>query len=85
MAILKDQFKRLAMLKDRLRFVVDSMDSIVKDPNVSIDDRINSERVKLESLSLLRDTIEASISSPDPYSALAKIVERSNGYKRLLV
>lgn len=64
----------LAMLKDRLKFVVDSMDSIAKDPNVSHADRINSESVKLEALAILRDAISASISSPDPHSALKKII-----------
>jgi hypothetical protein len=54
------------------------MDSIAKDPNVSLADRINSERVKLEALAILRDTIEASITSPDPQTALKKIVEQSN-------
>jgi hypothetical protein len=67
----------LAMLKDRLKFVVDSMDSITKDPNVSLVDRINSERIKLEALAILRDTIEASISYSDPHSALESIVERN--------
>ena len=35
----------LAKLRERLMFVVDCMDSITKDPSVSIVDRINSERV----------------------------------------
>ena len=58
-----------------MKFVTDSMNSITKDPNVSLADRINSEHVKLEALVILRDAIEASISSPDPHSALKKIVE----------
>lgn len=73
----------LAMLKERLEFVVDSMDSITKDPNVSLVDRINSERVKLEALAILQDAIEASISSSDAYSALEKIVEQSSQRQQL--
>src|SRR6266508_2257756 len=72
----------LARLKYLLKFVIDSMDSIAKDPNVSLADRINSERVKLEALAILRDTIEASIFSPDPYGALEKIIEQSSNQSR---
>src|SRR5688572_4665545 len=55
----------LAKFKERLKFVIDSMDAIAKDPNVSHADRIKSEAVKLEALAMLRDAIEASITSPD--------------------
>jgi hypothetical protein len=68
----------LAKLKHLSRVIIDSMDSIAKDPNVSLADRINSERTKVEALAVLRDTIEASISSPDPHSALRKIIEQSD-------
>ena len=68
----------LARFKERLKFIVDSMDSIIKDPNVSIADRIKSESVKSEALAMLRDATEAAISSPDPHSALKKIFERSS-------
>jgi hypothetical protein len=61
MAILKDQFKRLAKLKHRLKVVIDSMDSITKDPNVSLTDSINFERVKLKAPAILRETIELNI------------------------
>jgi hypothetical protein len=70
----------LARLKERLMFVVDTNDAITKDPNVSQADRINSESIKLEALAILRDTIEASISSADPYSALEKIVKQSSNF-----
>jgi hypothetical protein len=66
------------MFKERLKFIVDSMDSITKDPNVSISERINSESVKLEALAMLRDAVKTSISSPNPHSALEKIVEQSS-------
>jgi hypothetical protein len=66
----------LAKLKDRLKEIIDNMDSIAKDKNVPLADRLNSERIKVEALALQRDAIEASISSPDPYSALEKIVEQ---------
>ena len=68
----------LAMFQERLKFVIDNMDSIAKDPNVSHSDRINSEAVKLESLAMLRNAIDASISSSDPHMALKKIVEKSS-------
>jgi hypothetical protein len=68
----------LAKYKDRLNIVIDNMDLIAKDKNVSLADRIKSESVKLEALAILRDAIEASISSPDPHSALEKIVEQSS-------
>jgi hypothetical protein len=71
------------MLKERLEFVVDSMDSITKDPNVSLVDRINSERVKLEAPATLQDSIEASISSSDAHSALEKIVKQSSQRQQL--
>lgn len=54
------------------------MDSITNDPNVSIADRLKSESIKLEALAMLRDAVEASISSPNPHSALEKIVEHSS-------
>jgi hypothetical protein len=68
----------LARFKHRLKIVIDCMDSIAKDPNVSHADRIKSESVKLEALAMLRDATEASITSPDPHSALEKIVERNS-------
>lgn len=68
----------LAKFKERLKFVIDNNDAITKDPNVSQADRINSENIKLEALAMLRDVIEASIYSPDPHSALKKIIEQSN-------
>jgi hypothetical protein len=67
----------LVRFKDRMKFIIDSMDSITNDPNVPLADMINSEKVKLDALATLRDAIEASISSSDPYSALEKIVEQS--------
>ena len=54
------------------------MDSITKDPNVSYVDRINSEAIRLDALAMLRNAIEASISSSDPHTALKKIVEKSS-------
>jgi putative cell wall-binding protein len=72
----------LAKWKDRLKLIIDSMDSIAKDKNVSYADRIKSESVKLEALVILRDAIEASISSVDPHSALEKIVEQSSRRQR---
>jgi hypothetical protein len=77
------QAVELANWKDRLKFVIDNMDSMAKDENISPADRLNAERIKLEALAMLRDAIEASISSPDPYSALKKIVEQSNDQNRL--
>jgi hypothetical protein len=68
----------LAKLKDRLKMVIDGMDSIATDDNVSIADRLKSESIKLEALAMLRNTIEASISSPDPLRALQKIDEGSS-------
>jgi hypothetical protein len=50
----------LAKFKERLKIIVDSMDSIAKDNNVSHADRLNAERIKLDALALLRDAIEAS-------------------------
>lgn len=72
----------LAKFKERLKFVIDNMNSIAKDPNVSYADRIKSEAVKLEALAMLRDAIEASVSSSDPYGALEKIVEQSSRRQR---
>jgi hypothetical protein len=68
----------LAMFKERLKFVIDNMDSIAKDKNMSHADRIKSESVKLEALAMLRDATEASITSSDPHTALEKIIEQSN-------
>jgi hypothetical protein len=62
----------LAKFKDRLTFVIDSNDAITKDPNVSHADRIKSEAIKLDALALLGNTIEASICSEDPFTALKK-------------
>jgi hypothetical protein len=67
----------LARLKHLLKLVIDTNDVITKDPNVSRADRQKSESIKLEALAILRDTTEASITSPDPHSALEKIIERS--------
>jgi hypothetical protein len=68
----------LAKWKERLKIIIDNMDSIANDKTVSHADRLKSESIKLEALAMLRDTIEVSISSLDPCSALKKIVERSN-------
>ncbi len=68
----------LARLKHLLKLVIDTNDAITKDPNVSLADRLKSENIKLEALAILRDTIEASISSPNPSNALKKIIERSS-------
>jgi hypothetical protein len=65
------------MFKERFKFIIDTMDSITKDPNVSTADRLKSESIKLEALSMLQNTIEASISSPDPHSALRKSFDRA--------
>jgi hypothetical protein len=65
----------LAKLKDQLKIIIDSNDSIAKDENVSYADRLRSESIKLEALAFLRDTIEVSISVSDPLSALKKNVE----------
>ena len=70
-------------MKDRLKVIIDNMDSIAKDQNVSYADRLKSERIKLEALAMLRDAIEASIISSDPHTALEKIVEKSNSRGRL--
>jgi hypothetical protein len=43
----------LAKWRDRLKIIIDNMDSIAKDQNVSHADRINSENVKLEALAML--------------------------------
>jgi hypothetical protein len=68
----------LAKLKERLMFVVDTNDAITKDPNVSLADRQKSDKIKLEALAILRDATEASITSPDPHSALKRIVEQND-------
>jgi hypothetical protein len=60
------------------------MNSIAKDENVSPADRWKAESNKVEALALLRDDIEASISSPDPSTAIKKIVERSSRRRKLL-
>jgi 2,3-bisphosphoglycerate-independent phosphoglycerate mutase len=57
---------------------IDSMESIAKDPNVSLADRIKSKAVKREALVMTQDAIEASVSCPDPHSVLKKIVEQSS-------
>lgn len=67
----------LAMFKERLKFVIDNMDSIAKDSNVALADRLKSESIKVEALAVLRDAIEASITSHDPHTALKKIFEKS--------
>jgi hypothetical protein len=61
-----------------LKYVIDNMNSITKDPKVSLADRINSERVKLQALALLQHAVVASISSPDPSIALKKMIEQSS-------
>jgi hypothetical protein len=68
----------LAKYKDRLKAVIDCMDSIAKDENLSYEDRLNSERIKVEALGKLQDVLEASISSSDPSNAIKKISEYSN-------
>jgi hypothetical protein len=72
----------LARLKHLLKVVIDSNDAITKNPNVSLADRLKSESIKLEALAMLRDVIEASISSPDPHSALEKTVEHSSRWRQ---
>jgi hypothetical protein len=72
----------LAKLKHLFKLVIDYMDSIAKDPKISLADRINSERIKVEALGKLQDVIEGSISSPDPHTALKKIVEKSSSNQR---
>lgn len=74
----------LAKLKHLSKIIIDSMDSIAKDPNVSHADRIKSEAIKLDALAMLQNAIEASISSSDAYTALKKIVEQSNSSHRQL-
>lgn len=68
----------LAKLEYLLKIIIDSNDSIAKDKNVLVADRLKFESIKVEALAILRDTIEASISSPDPQSAFEKIVEKSS-------
>jgi hypothetical protein len=72
----------LAKFKEQMKFIIDSMDSIINYPNVSPADKLKSESIKLEALEMLRDAIEASISSPDPYTALKKIVEKSSSSRQ---
>jgi hypothetical protein len=72
----------LARLKHLLKLVIDSNDAITKDPNVSLADRLKSESIKLEALSMRRGAIEASISSSDPHTALEKIVRQSESSQR---
>jgi hypothetical protein len=68
----------LARFKEQLKSIIDSMGAIAKDKNVSLADRIKSEAVKLEALTMLRVALESSITSPDPYGALEKIVEQNS-------
>jgi len=67
----------LSKLKHQLKIIIDSNDSIAKDKNVPLADRLKSESIKVEALAMLRDTIEASISSTDPHNALEKIGDQS--------
>jgi hypothetical protein len=60
--------------KDRLKRIIDNMDSMAKDKNMSHKDRLNAESIKFEALAMLRDAMEASISCPDPYSAFETAV-----------
>src|SRR3712207_68572 len=48
----------LGKLKDRLKFVIDSADSITKDENLSRADRIKFETIKLDAIAVLGDAIE---------------------------
>jgi hypothetical protein len=73
---------KLARLKHLLKVIIDSNDSIAKDKSVSLDDRLKSESIKVVALAILQDAIEASISSPDPHTALKKIVEQNNRRER---
>jgi hypothetical protein len=68
----------LANYRDRLKIIIDGADSIIKHKNLSIADRIKFERIMLELLAMLQDAIEASIISPNPRSALKKIIEQSD-------
>jgi hypothetical protein len=68
----------LVRFKHRLKIVIDCMDSMTNDRTISTADRINAERIKLDALAMLQDATQASISSPDPQTALKKIVEQSN-------
>jgi predicted nucleotide-binding protein len=70
----------LAKFKERLKFIIDSNDAIARDKNVSLTDRLKSEAIMLDALAMLRNAVEASISSSDPYSALKKIVEQSSSH-----
>jgi hypothetical protein len=72
------QAVELAKFKERLKFIIDNMDAIAKDPNLSHADRIKSEAIKLDALAMLQNAIEASISSSDPYTALKKITEQTS-------
>ena len=64
-----------------MKEIVDNMDSIAKDLSVSYADRLNAE--ENESQLMLRDEVEASISSSESHTALEKIVEKSNSRERL--
>lgn len=68
----------LEKFKARLKFIIDSADLMANDKNLSHADRLDAERIKLDSLAMLQVATEASITSPDPRIALKKIVERSN-------
>jgi hypothetical protein len=74
----------LARLKHLLKIVIDTNDSIAKDQKVSLAYRLKSESIKLEALVILRDTIEDSLSSPNPRSALKKIVEMERPTRALV-
>ena len=60
-----------------MKLIIDNMDSMAKDKSISPTDRLNAERIELEVIAKLRDAIEPSISSSDPFSALEKIFEQS--------
>src|SRR5688500_14385000 len=44
-----------AMVKERLKIIIDAADSITKDKNLSPADRLKSESIKVEALAILRD------------------------------
>jgi hypothetical protein len=68
----------LAMFKERFKIIIDAADSITKDKNLSAADMIKFERIKLDAVAVLQDATEASISCPDPHTALKKIIEKSS-------
>jgi hypothetical protein len=72
----------LAKFKEQMKFIIDSMDAIAKDKNVSLADKLKSESIKLDALAMLRDATEASISTSDPHTALRKIVEKSSSRRQ---